>query len=85
MSCDLYVFYNLGVILTGTGRTSFSAIVRTVTFEDVPEAYRPGILFEGKVFSLSRETTGSYHIDAVTTPHDTYLNCIHIHARLVDS
>ncbi|KAF3847200.1 hypothetical protein F7725_020228 [Dissostichus mawsoni] len=33
---------------TGTGRTSFSAIVRTVTFEDVPEAYKPGILFEGK-------------------------------------
>ncbi|KAF3855000.1 hypothetical protein F7725_023055 [Dissostichus mawsoni] len=34
---------------TGTGRTSFSTIVRTVTFEDVPEAYKPGILFEGKV------------------------------------
>ncbi|KAJ4938440.1 hypothetical protein JOQ06_003059 [Pogonophryne albipinna] len=41
--------YGTGVILTGTGRTSFSAIVRTVTFEDVPEAYMPGILFEGKV------------------------------------
>ncbi|KAJ4938601.1 hypothetical protein JOQ06_003214 [Pogonophryne albipinna] len=41
--------YGTGVILTGTGRTSFSAIVRTVTFEDVPEAYMPDILFEGKV------------------------------------
>ncbi|KAL3057749.1 hypothetical protein OYC64_008077 [Pagothenia borchgrevinki] len=41
--------YGTGVILIGTGRASFSAIVRTVTFEDVPEAYKPGILFEGKV------------------------------------
>ncbi|XP_063763820.1 alpha-2-macroglobulin isoform X2 [Eleginops maclovinus] len=41
--------FGTGVILKGTGRTSFSGIVRTVNFEDVPEAYKPGILFEGKV------------------------------------
>ncbi len=52
MSCDLYVCYHLGVILKGTGRTSFSSHIRTVTFEDVPAAYKPGIPFEGKVISL---------------------------------
>ncbi|XP_018548785.1 alpha-2-macroglobulin isoform X1 [Lates calcarifer] len=41
--------YGTGVILKGSGRTSFSSHIRTVTFEDVPAAYKPGILFEGKV------------------------------------
>ncbi|XP_039985815.1 alpha-2-macroglobulin-like protein 1 isoform X2 [Xiphias gladius] len=41
--------YGTGVILKGTGRTSFSSHIRTVTFEDVPAAYKPGIPFEGKV------------------------------------
>uniref|UniRef100_A0A669EQ82 Alpha-2-macroglobulin n=1 Tax=Oreochromis niloticus TaxID=8128 RepID=A0A669EQ82_ORENI len=31
----------------GTG--SFTCDIRTVTFEDVPEAYKPGIPFEGKI------------------------------------
>ncbi|XP_051934795.1 alpha-2-macroglobulin-like protein 1 isoform X2 [Hippocampus zosterae] len=41
--------HGTGVILKGTGRTHFSAVIRTVTFEDVPEAYKPGIPFEGKI------------------------------------
>ncbi|XP_071327740.1 alpha-2-macroglobulin isoform X1 [Trachinotus anak] len=41
--------YGTGVILKGSGRTSFSSHIRTVTFEDVPAAYKPGISFEGKV------------------------------------
>uniref|UniRef100_A0A8P4GHJ1 Alpha-2-macroglobulin n=1 Tax=Dicentrarchus labrax TaxID=13489 RepID=A0A8P4GHJ1_DICLA len=50
------VCYYLGVILKGSGRTSFSSHIRTVTFEDVPAAYKLGIPFEGKV------TTGSYSL-----------------------
>ncbi|XP_019716916.1 alpha-2-macroglobulin-like protein 1 [Hippocampus comes] len=38
-----------GVMLKGTGRTPFSAVVRTVTFEDVPQSYKPGIIFQGKL------------------------------------
>ncbi|XP_037124450.1 alpha-2-macroglobulin-like protein 1 isoform X2 [Syngnathus acus] len=41
--------HGTGVILIGTGRTTFSARIRTVTFEDVAQAYKPGIPFEGKV------------------------------------
>ncbi|XP_034459868.1 alpha-2-macroglobulin isoform X2 [Hippoglossus hippoglossus] len=41
--------YGTGVTLTGSGQTSFSYHIRTVTFEDVPESYKPGIPFEGKV------------------------------------
>lgn len=40
---------HLGVVLKGFGQTSFSSQVRTVTFEDVPSAYKLGILFQGKV------------------------------------
>lgn len=52
MSCDLYAYYHLGVILKGSGRASFSSQIRAVTFEDVPAAYKPGIPFEGKVIRL---------------------------------
>lgn len=38
-----------GVVLKGVGQTSFSSQVRTVTFEDVPASYKPGIPFQGKV------------------------------------
>ncbi|XP_060928722.1 alpha-2-macroglobulin [Limanda limanda] len=41
--------YGTGVTLTGSGQTSFSSQIRTVTFEDVPESYKPGIPFDGKV------------------------------------
>ncbi|XP_070827272.1 alpha-2-macroglobulin-like protein 1 isoform X3 [Chaetodon trifascialis] len=41
--------YGTGVVLKGSGRTSFSSHIRTVSFEDVPAAYKPGIPFEGKV------------------------------------
>lgn len=41
--------YGTGVTLKGYGQTSFTCDIRTVTFEDVPEAYKPGIPFEGKI------------------------------------
>nr|XP_019950554.1 PREDICTED: alpha-2-macroglobulin-like isoform X2 [Paralichthys olivaceus] len=41
--------YGTGVTLTGSGRTTFSHYIRTVTFEDVPESYKRGIPFEGKI------------------------------------
>ncbi|XP_028319635.1 alpha-2-macroglobulin-P-like [Gouania willdenowi] len=41
--------FGTGVVLKGVGLSSFSSDIRTVTFEDVPEAYKPGIPFEGKV------------------------------------
>ncbi|XP_061537054.1 alpha-2-macroglobulin-like protein 1 [Phycodurus eques] len=41
--------HGTGVILKGTTQASFSALIRTVTFEDVPQAYKRGIPFEGKV------------------------------------
>uniref|UniRef100_A0A8C9Y578 Alpha-2-macroglobulin-like n=1 Tax=Sander lucioperca TaxID=283035 RepID=A0A8C9Y578_SANLU len=44
--------YGTGVILKGSGQTSFSSQIRTVTFEDVPAAYKPGISLEGKVILI---------------------------------
>ncbi|XP_072249229.1 alpha-2-macroglobulin-like protein 1 isoform X2 [Leuresthes tenuis] len=41
--------YGTGVILSGSERTSFSSQIRTVTFENVPASYKPGIPFEGKI------------------------------------
>ncbi|CAL9684247.1 unnamed protein product [Knipowitschia caucasica] len=41
--------FGTGVTLKGSARTSFTNDIRTVTFEDVPESYKPGITFEGKV------------------------------------
>ncbi|XP_029374169.1 alpha-2-macroglobulin isoform X2 [Echeneis naucrates] len=41
--------FGTGIVLKGSGRTSFSSHIRTVTFEDVPAAYKLGIPFEGKV------------------------------------
>ncbi|MEQ2220467.1 hypothetical protein ILYODFUR_005762, partial [Ilyodon furcidens] len=38
-----------GVIIKGSGTTTLSSQIKTITFEDVPAAYRPGIPFEGKL------------------------------------
>ncbi|KAM4590158.1 alpha-2-macroglobulin-like protein 1 [Fundulus diaphanus] len=38
-----------GVVLKGSGTASLSFQLRTITFEDVPAAYKPGIPFEGKI------------------------------------
>ncbi|XP_056298071.1 alpha-2-macroglobulin isoform X2 [Pseudoliparis swirei] len=38
-----------GVVLKGSAQTGFSVSVRTVTFEDLPATYKPGIPLEGKV------------------------------------
>ncbi|XP_031697903.1 alpha-2-macroglobulin-like protein 1 [Anarrhichthys ocellatus] len=49
--------YGTGVILKGSGQTSFSNKIRKVTFEDVPAAYKPGIPFEGKVKVIGPDKT----------------------------
>ncbi|KAK7883167.1 hypothetical protein WMY93_029341 [Mugilogobius chulae] len=41
--------FGTGVTLKGSARTSFTYDIRTVTFEDEPASYKPGIAFEGKV------------------------------------
>ncbi|XP_029965228.1 alpha-2-macroglobulin isoform X1 [Salarias fasciatus] len=41
--------YGTGVVLEGSGRSTFTSEVRTVTFEDTPESYKSGIPYEGKV------------------------------------
>ncbi|KAK5621424.1 hypothetical protein CRENBAI_006807 [Crenichthys baileyi] len=38
-----------GVVIKGSGTTTLSSQIKTITFEDVPGAYRPGIPFEGKI------------------------------------
>lgn len=38
-----------GVTLKGNGETTLARILRTVTFEETLEWYKPGIPFEGKV------------------------------------
>lgn len=52
-------FFFVGVVLKGVGQTSFSSQVRTVTFEDVPPAYKPGIPFQGKVAAPVRDSLPS--------------------------
>ncbi|XP_075891854.1 alpha-2-macroglobulin-P [Nelusetta ayraudi] len=41
--------HGTGVTLTGNGETTLTRIIRTVTFEETLEWYKPGIPFEGKV------------------------------------
>uniref|UniRef100_A0A8C7KAA9 Alpha-2-macroglobulin-like protein 1 n=1 Tax=Oncorhynchus kisutch TaxID=8019 RepID=A0A8C7KAA9_ONCKI len=41
--------YGTGVILKGSGKASFTNVIVTVRFEDVPQAYKPGIAYEGKI------------------------------------
>uniref|UniRef100_A0AAZ3R0U7 Alpha-2-macroglobulin-like protein 1 n=1 Tax=Oncorhynchus tshawytscha TaxID=74940 RepID=A0AAZ3R0U7_ONCTS len=41
--------YGTGVILKGRGKASFTNVIITVRFEDVPQAYKPGIAYEGKI------------------------------------
>ncbi|XP_038829483.1 alpha-2-macroglobulin-like [Salvelinus namaycush] len=41
--------YGTGVILKGSGKASFTNVIITVRFEDVPQAYKPGIAYEGKI------------------------------------
>lgn len=46
----------VGVVLKGVSQTSFSSQVRTVTFEDAPASYKPGIAFQGKVAAPVRDS-----------------------------
>lgn len=48
----------VGVVLKGHGQASLSFNIRTVTFEDVPAAYKSGIPLEGKVNRLTTHITG---------------------------
>uniref|UniRef100_A0A8K9Y0A8 Alpha-2-macroglobulin-like n=1 Tax=Oncorhynchus mykiss TaxID=8022 RepID=A0A8K9Y0A8_ONCMY len=41
--------YGTGVILKGSGKASFTNVIVTVCFEDVPQAYKPGFAYEGKI------------------------------------
>ncbi|XP_052367132.1 alpha-1-macroglobulin-like, partial [Oncorhynchus keta] len=41
--------FSPGVILKGSGKASFTNVIVTVRFEDVPQAYKPGIAYEGKI------------------------------------
>ncbi|XP_071215000.1 alpha-2-macroglobulin-like [Salvelinus alpinus] len=41
--------YGTGVILKGSAKASFTNVIITVSFEDVPQAYKPGIAYEGKI------------------------------------
>ncbi|XP_054901694.1 alpha-2-macroglobulin-like protein 1 isoform X1 [Poeciliopsis prolifica] len=38
-----------GVVLKGSGTASLSSQIRTITFENVPGSYKPGIPFEGEI------------------------------------
>uniref|UniRef100_A0A8C2WD89 Alpha-2-macroglobulin-like protein 1 n=1 Tax=Cyclopterus lumpus TaxID=8103 RepID=A0A8C2WD89_CYCLU len=65
--------YGTGVILKGAAQTGFSVSVRTVTFEDVPAAYKPGIPLEGKVIRLI-EVVAPVANEAVYLFYDRTLN-----------
>uniref|UniRef100_A0A8C6NP84 Alpha-2-macroglobulin-like protein 1 n=1 Tax=Nothobranchius furzeri TaxID=105023 RepID=A0A8C6NP84_NOTFU len=41
--------FGTGVTLKSSGSATFTSQIRTITFEDVPSSYKPGIPFEGKV------------------------------------
>nr|XP_040025850.1 alpha-2-macroglobulin [Gasterosteus aculeatus aculeatus] len=41
--------FGTGVVLRGTGRSTFTWVIRKVTFMEVPGAYKTGIPLEGKV------------------------------------
>uniref|UniRef100_A0A8C6L8V8 Alpha-2-macroglobulin-like 1 n=1 Tax=Nothobranchius furzeri TaxID=105023 RepID=A0A8C6L8V8_NOTFU len=45
----LHVRLYPGVTLKSSGSATFTSQIRTITFEDVPSSYKPGIPFEGKV------------------------------------
>ncbi|KAF7641777.1 hypothetical protein LDENG_00272460 [Lucifuga dentata] len=54
--------YGTGVILKGRGVTTFTSHIRTVTFENVPAAYKPGIPFEGKVITVGMNFKAFSHL-----------------------
>uniref|UniRef100_A0A673WAN8 Alpha-2-macroglobulin-like n=1 Tax=Salmo trutta TaxID=8032 RepID=A0A673WAN8_SALTR len=49
--------YGTGVILKGSGKASFTNVIITVCFEDVPQAYKPGIAYEGKIKVTGPDST----------------------------
>uniref|UniRef100_A0A673Z9L2 Alpha-2-macroglobulin-like n=1 Tax=Salmo trutta TaxID=8032 RepID=A0A673Z9L2_SALTR len=49
--------YGTGVILKGSGKASFTNVIITVRFEDVPQAYKPGIAYEGKIKVTGPDST----------------------------
>ncbi|XP_010738618.1 alpha-2-macroglobulin isoform X2 [Larimichthys crocea] len=67
--------YGTGVILKGSGRTTFSSHIRTVSFEDVRAAYKPGIPFEGKVKVVGPDNkpvaNEAVHLSYVDTQRET--------------
>uniref|UniRef100_A0A4W5JK52 Macroglobulin domain-containing protein n=1 Tax=Hucho hucho TaxID=62062 RepID=A0A4W5JK52_9TELE len=49
--------FSPGVILKGSGKASFTNVIITVRFEDVPQAYKPGIAYEGKIKVTGPDST----------------------------
>uniref|UniRef100_A0A4W5RRE8 Macroglobulin domain-containing protein n=1 Tax=Hucho hucho TaxID=62062 RepID=A0A4W5RRE8_9TELE len=49
--------YGTGVILKGSSKASFTNVIITVCFEDVPQAYKPGIAYEGKIKVTGPDST----------------------------
>uniref|UniRef100_A0A3P9LXA8 Alpha-2-macroglobulin-like 1 n=1 Tax=Oryzias latipes TaxID=8090 RepID=A0A3P9LXA8_ORYLA len=44
--------FGTGVILKGSGSASFTTQIRTISFEDVPSSFKPGLPLDGKVIVL---------------------------------
>ena len=47
VSCPLTV--PAGDVLKGSGRATFTSVIRRVTFDDVSADYKPGVSYQGKV------------------------------------
>lgn len=50
-----FSLFPAGVTLKGSATTSVTHILRTASFEDLVATYKPGIPFEGKVFSCTSD------------------------------
>uniref|UniRef100_A0A3Q1GNN3 Macroglobulin domain-containing protein n=1 Tax=Acanthochromis polyacanthus TaxID=80966 RepID=A0A3Q1GNN3_9TELE len=61
---NFQVSFMLLAALVPHGAT-FNSHIRTVSFEDVPAAYRPGIPFEGKVISLMNDQSAVINTETV--------------------
>ncbi|KAL6104971.1 a2ml1 [Pungitius sinensis] len=65
--------FGTGVVLKGGGRSTFSRIVRKVTFKDLPTAYKTGIPLEGKVKMVGADGKALAN-EAVYLFHGSHLN-----------
>uniref|UniRef100_A0A3P8Z7R4 Alpha-2-macroglobulin domain-containing protein n=1 Tax=Esox lucius TaxID=8010 RepID=A0A3P8Z7R4_ESOLU len=61
--------HGTGVILKGSGEARFTNEIITVSFEDVPQTYKPGIAYEGKI-----KVTGPNSVPVPNEPVYLFLN-----------